>query len=106
MRVSPDYFAMLGARPALGRLLDRADDDPDHWKVVVLSDALWRRRFGADPEVVGRSVRLNGLDFRVVGVLRADFRDLLSARYYQAAQIWAPVGYRRGLPWPVGAVST
>ncbi len=97
LRVTPDYFAMLGARPALGRFIAKDDDNPDAWKVVLLSDALWRSRFGADPAIVGRSVRLNGEDFRVVGVLPKEFRDLLSARYYQDAQLWAPVGYRRGL---------
>ena len=67
--VSGNYFDVLGVRPLRGRLLSDADDGaPGASPVAVISHALWQRRFGSDPAVVGRSVRLNGFPFTVVGV--------------------------------------
>ena len=60
-RVGADYFALLGVRPALGRAFLPEEDRPGADGVVVLSDGLWRRRFGGDPSVVGRDVRIDGL---------------------------------------------
>jgi len=99
MRVSWNYFAMLGVRPALGRDFLPEEDRPETWRVLLLSDSLWRRRFGADPSVLGRVVRMNDRDFRIVGVLPASFEPLVSARYYKAAEIWAPLGYDATLPY-------
>jgi predicted permease len=67
--VSGNYFDVLGVRPLRGRLLSDADDaGPGASPVAVISHALWQRRFGGDPAVVGRKVRLNGFPFTVVGV--------------------------------------
>ena len=71
---SGNYFDMLGARPALGRLLTMADDDPAAPAVVVLSDALWRRRFGADSSIINKTITLSGTPAIVVGVLPREFR--------------------------------
>jgi putative ABC transport system permease protein len=98
MRVSSGFFSMLGVRMQLGRDFEPAEDRPDRRRVVVLSDGLWRRRFNADPAVVGRAIRMNDVDYQVVGVTPPDFEPLISARYYQPAQIWAPVGYEISLP--------
>ncbi len=99
MRVTSGFFPMLGASPALGRGFLPEEDRPDTWRVLLLSDGLWRRSFGADPSVVGRVVRLNDMDFRVAGVMPRGFRELVSARYYAPAELWAPVGYDRSLPY-------
>jgi len=94
MRASRTYFDMLGVRPALGRTFTEAEDRPGAARrVVILSDALWRRRFGADPAVVGRPVSISGTEYRVVGVLPADFEDLVASRMYGGAEIWYPLGY-------------
>jgi predicted permease len=94
VRVSWNYFDLLGVRPALGRSFTVDDDRPDHWRVLLLSDALWRRRFGADPSVVGRIVVMNDREYRIVGVMPASFEPLDAQRYYNAdAEIWAPIGY-------------
>jgi putative ABC transport system permease protein len=67
--VSGNYFDLLGVRPQRGRLISPADDGaPGASAVAVISDALWRRRFGGDDAVVGRTVRVNGFPFTVVGV--------------------------------------
>jgi putative ABC transport system permease protein len=98
VRVSWNYFDMMGARPALGRTFTADDDRPDHWRVLMLSDALWRRRFGADPSIVGRTVVMNDREYRVIGVMPAAFEPLDAARYYATPQLWAPVGYAATQP--------
>ena len=59
----------------------------------MISDALWRRRLGARPDVVGSFIELVGARFQIVGVLPASFEPLISERYYSRADIWAPLGY-------------
>ena len=76
--VTGDWFKLLGTTPGLGRLLTPADDDAGAQPVIVLSDALWRRRFGADPGVLGRVLQLNGEPWTVVGVLPREFRPPLA----------------------------
>jgi putative ABC transport system permease protein len=93
LRVSSNYFELLGVRMQLGRGFLPQEDAPDTRRVAVLSHGLWQRRFGGDPGIVGRSVRLTGADFRVVGVLPAGFQPLVSANFYGRAEIWAPLGY-------------
>ena len=93
VRVSWNYFDVLGARPALGRGFTPDDDREDGWHVALLSDRLWRRRFGADPKIVGRLVALNGQSFRVIGVMPASFEPLDAQRYFNtASEIWVPIG--------------
>ena len=72
--VSGNFFEVLDARASLGRLLTMRDDDPGVETTVVMSDAFWRRRFGADSGIIGRSIMLNGLPVTVVGVLDPSFR--------------------------------
>jgi len=65
-----DFFGLMGRRPALGRGFSTEDYDAHE---VVLSDRLWRSRFGASPNVIGRTLNLSGIDFQVVGVMPEDF---------------------------------
>ena len=95
MRVTWGYFSTLGVPPALGRDFRAEDDRPEGRHVLLLSDALWRRRFGADPSIVGRAVRLSDADYTVVGVLPPDYQPF----YNKAAQAFGPVGYRDDLPY-------
>jgi putative ABC transport system permease protein len=84
--VSASYFPLLGVTPAIGRTF-RADED-DVAKpstVVVLSDGLWKRRFGSDPTIVGRPITLNGQPFTVVGVMAPGFTGVSDR-----AQMWIP----------------
>ncbi len=69
IQVSAGFFALLGYTPALGREFVLDDELEANAAVVMLSNALWKRRFGGDPEIVGRSIRLSGRTFRVIGVL-------------------------------------
>ena len=99
MRVSANFFQMLGIRPALGRDFAAEEDALDRWRVVMLSDGLWRRRFGADPAAIGRVITMNDQQYTIVGVLPPSFEALISERYYQRAEMWAPLGYERSQPY-------
>jgi putative ABC transport system permease protein len=85
-RVAANLFPLLGATAAIGRTFTEAEDETGHEQVVLLSDALWRRRFGADPSVVGRTINLSGVPYQVVGVMGADFQ--FPGREFQ---IWVPL---------------
>jgi putative ABC transport system permease protein len=67
-RVSVNFFDFLGVHPALGRGFAPEEETPGADRVVVISDALWRRRYGADPNLVGRTIELNGQNHLVVGI--------------------------------------
>ncbi len=99
MRVSANYFGTLAVKPALGREFLPQEDTPATRRVVILSDGLWRRRFGSDADIVGRPIALGGQTFTVAGVMPRGFEDLVSARLYQTADLWAPLGYDETLPW-------
>ena len=88
-RVSAGYFRALGVRPALGRDFDAADDRPHGPNVVVLGDGLWRRRFGGDSAIVGRTITLDDDPYTVVGVMPSAFENVLAP----TAELWAPLQY-------------
>jgi len=71
--VSGNFFSTLGVPTALGRPLGEADDHPDAAPVAVLTDSCWRRQFGGDPGVLGRTIRVNGGAFTIVGITRPGF---------------------------------
>ena len=85
-RVSLTWFTALGVAPQHGRLFTASEDAPGNERVVVLSHRLWTRRYGADPAVVGRTIRLNSEPFTVLGIMPAS-RDLTLER-------------SSGHPWP------
>jgi putative ABC transport system permease protein len=85
-RVSPSFFAMLGVRPRLGRTFSEDEGRPEGKPVVVLSDAIWRSRFGSDPNVMGRTVSLDGTPSTVIGVLPAGAQF----PFVEPADIWSP----------------
>jgi predicted permease len=74
MRVSGNFFPLLGMKPALGRWIEAADDRPGADEVAVLSHGLWQRMYGGDRDVIGRPIELNGVHARVVGVMPEGFR--------------------------------
>ncbi|HKU61394.1 MAG TPA: ABC transporter permease, partial [Gemmatimonadales bacterium] len=72
--VTANFFSLLGVEPRLGRDFEAAEEGQGAERVVILTDALWRRRFGADPGIVGRTVRMNGTSVTVVGVAPPELR--------------------------------
>ena len=97
--VSPNYFAVLGAKPQLGRLFDPQDRTPGFTLEVVISDGLWKRAFGADPKILGRSLRLDNDTYRVIGIMPAGFRDQGRTTEERNTELWAAVGFA-GDPLP------
>jgi putative ABC transport system permease protein len=87
--VSSDFFDVVKARPAFGRVLGEADDTPGGRHVVVLSDRFWRSEFGGDVKVLGRTLRLDDEPYTVVGVLRADAS--LASWTPLASDVWMPL---------------
>jgi predicted permease len=73
-RVSANMFPVLGVNAHLGRAFIAGEDEPGRANVVILSDGLWRSRFGGDPHVIGRQLQLNGAAFTVIGVMPSEFQ--------------------------------
>src|SRR5512144_758949 len=86
-RVSADFFDALGVTPQLGRGFAREEEAPGRDRRVVLSDALWRRRFGGDPRIVGTAIVVDGLPHDVVGIAPKGFQ------FPQGADAWAPLAF-------------
>jgi putative ABC transport system permease protein len=93
-QVSADYFSVLGVQPAIGRSFDAAEDRPGGANVVVVSDALWRRRLNADPTIVGRPIRLDDNLYTVLGVMPPAFENVTAP----SAEIWSLLQYDPSLP--------
>jgi predicted permease len=84
--ISPNLFSVLGSEAEIGRATRTGEDQPGVDRVVVLSAGLWRRKFSADPNIVGRMITLGGVDRQVIGVMPASF-DFPSAN----TQLWTPL---------------
>jgi predicted permease len=75
--VSPEYFSVLGVKPARGRVLNPALDKPGDAPAVVITDRFWRNRLGASPDVLGQTLRLNGQMATIVGITPKGFKGAL-----------------------------
>lgn len=84
---SGEYFSVLGVTPNIGRMLRPADDREGAPFVAVISHRFWRSRFGGDPNVVGKTLKIDGKWFRVVGVTPENFRDV-ERDYYSPTDLW------------------
>ena len=91
--VSPAYFAMLGVKPELGQTFDPQDQTPGFTLDVVISDGLWKRAFGSDPHIVGRSLRGDNDLYRVIGVMPPGFRDPGRTVGERNTEQWAALGF-------------
>jgi putative ABC transport system permease protein len=96
-RVSANYFRVLGVAPVAGRDFQASDDWLNGPNVVILSNGLWRRRFAADPAIVGRQIILDDNSYMVIGIMPKNFENVLSP----AAELWAPLQYdmSQGTAW-------
>ena len=91
--ITRDFTKVLGIEPILGRTFTAEEDQPKGPPVVILSAALWRDRFGGDPNVVGRAVRIDGKARTVVGVMPA------AASFPGELQLWMPMAGDPAQPW-------
>jgi len=83
--VSPNFFEVVGSRPAYGRGFVAGEDQVGRDREVVLSDRLWRRRFGADPKILNQTIRLDDVSYVVVGIMPPKFE------FPQTAELWTPL---------------
>ena len=86
-RVSPAFFTIMGVQPVAGRFFLKDEETHGRHQVVVLGDGLWRRRFAADPSVIGRTIQVDGASYEVVGIAPAKFD------FPMGSQIWAPMSF-------------
>ncbi|MGH9353475.1 MAG: ABC transporter permease [Terriglobia bacterium] len=86
LRVSTEYFHVLGVEPELGRDFRPEEDRLGGANVAILSSGLWKRQFGANPKVIGRAILLDGIPYTVVGIMPAGFNSL------PAAEVWTTIG--------------
>jgi len=84
-RVSAEFFAALGVSPQLGRTFLPEENRPGNGDVAVLSNGLWKRRFGSDPHIIGKTCKINGTPSRIVGVMPASFR------FPEGSALWTPL---------------
>jgi putative ABC transport system permease protein len=83
--VNASLFPLLGIQPSIGRTFLEEEDKPGRDKVVLVGDALWRSRFGADPEMVGKTIGLSGTTYTVIGIMPAGFR------FPDQDELWVPL---------------
>jgi putative ABC transport system permease protein len=91
LRVSADFFRVLGVAPQLGRNFTKEDDEPGSQRVAILGESLWHRRYNDDREIVGKSIRIDGEPYTVIGVLPLGFQFLGTMPTSTAVEIWTPL---------------
>jgi len=116
--VAPNYFALLGVPPQLGRVFHPEERGPGMLEEVIISDGLWKRAFGSDPNILDRSVRLDTDMYRIVGVMPAGFDAPGRTAEERNIEVWAATNFygeplpdeprrnRRNLPTAVARLKT
>ena len=89
--VSADLFPMLGVQPMVGRNFLPQEEKPDRYHVALLSYGLWQRRFGADRSMIGKPLKMDGVDYTVVGVMPPNFKFPISGdSFSHPVDLWVP----------------
>jgi putative ABC transport system permease protein len=97
--VAPNYFALLGVKPQLGRAFNPEDHSPGLLEEVVISDGLWKRAFGSDPQILDKSARLDTDLYRIVGVMPSGFDAPGRTAEERNIEVWAATSFY-GTPLP------
>jgi putative ABC transport system permease protein len=92
LRVSAGFFSVLGVKPLIGRTFVREEETLGKDHEVVLSYGLWKERYGGDASLLGRTIRIDGADFTVIGVMPREFDWQFFSR---TRRLWVPVGYTK-----------
>jgi predicted permease len=93
VRVSTNFFDVLGVKPQLGRTFLPEEETPGKHQVVVLSDGIWRSRYNADPALVGKTIKLDGETVTVIGVMPPEFQFQF---WSGTRKLWVPIHYTEG----------
>ena len=83
--VTPDVFSLFRVKPVLGRTFTEEETQPGRYRVAVLSQAMWQKRFGSDPNILGQIIQLSGAPYTIIGVIPAGFS------FPNEAQLWRPL---------------
>ena len=97
--VAPNYFALLGVKPQMGRAFNPEDHSPGLLPEVLISDGLWKRAFGGDPHILDKSVRMDTDLYRIVGVMPAGFDAPGRITEERNIEVWAATSFY-GAPMP------
>jgi putative ABC transport system permease protein len=97
--VTPNYFALLGVKPQSGRTFNPQDDSPGLLEEVVISDGLWKRLFGGDPQVLGKTVRMDTDRYSIIGIMPPDFDAPGRIGEERNIEVWAATSFY-GTPLP------
>jgi predicted permease len=97
--VAPNYFAMLGAEPELGRSFNPEDKTPGFTLEVLISDRLWKGAFASDPQILGKNIRLDNDLYQIIGVMPPSFHDPGQTSAQRSTELWAGTGFA-GPPAP------
>jgi predicted permease len=93
VRVSASFFDVLGVKPRFGRTFLPEEETPGKHQVVVINDGLWRSRYNADPTIVGKTIKVDGEEHTVIGVMPPEFEF----QFFSAIrQLWVPITYTKG----------
>jgi putative ABC transport system permease protein len=84
--VTSNFFSVLGVQPAVGHSFNLTEEEPERGRVVILSQGLWRRQFASDPQVLGKTLELNGRPHQIIGVMPSGF-----AFPSKETQLWRPL---------------
>jgi len=87
--VSSNFFSVFRVKPIIGRGFRPEEDEPDTPRIAVISHSLWKRRFNADPDLVGRTISLDSRSYELIGVLPPEFRFI---SFPKPTDVWIPVG--------------
>ncbi len=95
--VSPNLLSMLGVNAAIGRTFTAEDGQAGHDDVVILSYGLWLRKFGGDPNLVGKSIQIDGKSMPVLGVMPRGFDIFIKqgSLINQRSELWTPIALRK-----------
>jgi putative ABC transport system permease protein len=96
-RVTLNLFGLLGAEPMLGRAFEPDDAQPSRQDSVILSYGLWQRRFGGDPNIIGKTIKLNAEIYTIIGVMPPDYQLFVknNSTTGTRAEIWAPMMFEK-----------
>lgn len=99
LSVAPNYFALLGVQPQLGNAFNPSDPTRGFAMQIVISDGLWKRGFGSDPNILGRKVQLDTDWYQIVGVMPPGFHDPGRTTDERNVEVWSSTGFA-STPWP------
>ena len=98
MEVSATFFPLLGVNPVLGRNFSPEEDTFDATPTVLLSGGFWKTKFGSSPDVIGKTLNLNGTDYTIAGVVPQNFYFCCGSINFRLSDVYVPIGASK-LPW-------